>query len=54
MARIAIPTKETAPARSQPILANYQKVLGMVPNFFALGGVTIEPCFPTFTIRSLP
>ena len=36
MARIAIPTIEEAPAKSQPILQNYVKVLGMVPNFFAL------------------
>lgn len=36
MARIAIPTKDQAPAKSQPILENYDKVLGVVPNFFAL------------------
>ena len=36
MARISIPTQETAPSKSQPILDNYRKVLGMVPNFFAL------------------
>ena len=36
MARLAIPTVESAPAKSQPILQNYQKVLGVVPNFFAL------------------
>jgi uncharacterized peroxidase-related enzyme len=36
MARIAIPTIEQAPAKSQPILQNYVKVLGIVPNFFAL------------------
>ena len=36
MARIAIPTIEEAPSKSQPILQNYVKVLGMVPNFFAL------------------
>lgn len=36
MARISIPTLETAPSKSQPILENYRKVLGMVPNFFAL------------------
>jgi uncharacterized peroxidase-related enzyme len=38
MTRIAIPTKEAAPAKSQPILENYEKVLGMVPNFFSLIG----------------
>jgi uncharacterized peroxidase-related enzyme len=36
MARIAIPTKDEAPAKSQPILQNYDKVLGTVPNFFAM------------------
>jgi uncharacterized peroxidase-related enzyme len=36
MARIAIPTIEEAPAKSRPILDNYVKVLGTVPNFFAL------------------
>lgn len=36
MARLSILTKQTAPAKSQPILANYEKVLGVVPNFFAL------------------
>ena len=36
MARLAIPTIESAPTKSQPILQNYQKVLGVVPNFFAL------------------
>lgn len=36
MARIEIPTKDTAPAKSQPILANYEKALGVIPNFFAL------------------
>jgi uncharacterized peroxidase-related enzyme len=36
MARINIPTIEQAPAKSQPILQNYVKVLGMVPNFFAM------------------
>jgi uncharacterized peroxidase-related enzyme len=36
MARIAIPTKETAPGKSRPILENYEKVLGVIPNFFAL------------------
>jgi uncharacterized peroxidase-related enzyme len=36
MARIAIPAVQEAPAKSQPILENYVKVLGLVPNFFAL------------------
>jgi uncharacterized peroxidase-related enzyme len=36
MARITIPTKETASAKSKPILENYEKVLGAIPNFFAL------------------
>jgi len=36
MARLSIPTLEEAPAKSQPILQNYVKVLGLVPNFFAL------------------
>ncbi|MBR1208633.1 MULTISPECIES: carboxymuconolactone decarboxylase family protein [unclassified Bradyrhizobium] len=36
MARIAIPAVQDAPAKSQPILENYVKVLGLVPNFFAL------------------
>jgi uncharacterized peroxidase-related enzyme len=36
MARLPIPTIEEAPAKSQPILQNYEKVLGVVPNFFAL------------------
>ncbi|MGN8184745.1 carboxymuconolactone decarboxylase family protein [Burkholderia sp. 22088] len=36
MARLAIPSKEAAPAKAQPILANYEKVLGVIPNFFAL------------------
>ncbi|HVJ50830.1 MAG TPA: peroxidase-related enzyme [Aliidongia sp.] len=36
MSRIAVPTIEEAPAKAQPILQNYVKVLGVVPNFFAL------------------
>lgn len=36
MARIAIPTKDTAPLKSKAILENYEKGLGMIPNFFAL------------------
>jgi len=36
MARLNIPTIDQAPTKSQPILENYVKVLGLVPNFFAL------------------
>src|SRR6201986_1941181 len=36
MARLNIPTIAEAPAKSQPILQNYVKVLGLVPNFFAM------------------
>jgi uncharacterized peroxidase-related enzyme len=36
MARLSIPTIDQAPAKAQPILANYEKVLGVTPNFFAL------------------
>jgi len=36
MARLNIPTIDQAPTKSQPILQNYVKVLGLVPNFFAL------------------
>ncbi|WP_158802540.1 carboxymuconolactone decarboxylase family protein [Acidisoma sp. L85] len=36
MARIAIPTKQQAPVKSQPILENYEKVLGTIPNFYAM------------------
>lgn len=36
MARIAIPTIEAAPVKSQPILQSYLKALGLVPNFFAM------------------
>lgn len=36
MARLPILTKDEAPAKSQPILQNYEKVLGVIPNFFAL------------------
>jgi uncharacterized peroxidase-related enzyme len=36
MARLNIPTTAEAPAKSQPILENYTKMLGLVPNFFAL------------------
>jgi uncharacterized peroxidase-related enzyme len=36
MARVAIPTKETAPAQSKAILERYEKNLGITPNFFSL------------------
>ena len=36
MARLEIPTVQQAPAKAQPILLNYEKVLGVTPNFFAL------------------
>jgi uncharacterized peroxidase-related enzyme len=36
VARISIPTKSQAPAKAQPILENYEKVLGTIPNFFAM------------------
>jgi len=36
MARVKILTKEEASPKAQPILANYEKVLGVVPNFFAM------------------
>jgi uncharacterized peroxidase-related enzyme len=36
MARIAIPTKDTAPAQSKSILERYEKNLGIIPNFFSL------------------
>lgn len=36
MARLTIPTLAEAPAKAQPILANYEKVLGVIPNFFAM------------------
>jgi uncharacterized peroxidase-related enzyme len=36
MSRISIPTKDAAPAKSQPILESYEKALGVIPNFFAL------------------
>lgn len=34
--RVAIPTKETAPVQSRPILERYEKNLGIIPNFFSL------------------
>jgi hypothetical protein len=36
VARIAIPTKQQVPVKSQPILENYEKVLGTIPNFYAM------------------
>ncbi|WP_020174590.1 carboxymuconolactone decarboxylase family protein [Methyloferula stellata] len=36
MSRIAVPTRETAPAASQPMLAAVEKQLGVVPNSFRL------------------
>ncbi|UGX97964.1 peroxidase-related enzyme [Bradyrhizobium barranii subsp. barranii] len=36
MARAPIPSIQEAPTKSQPILENYVKVLGVVPNFFSL------------------
>ena len=36
MARLNIPTIAEAPVKSQPILENYVKVLGVVPNFFTM------------------
>jgi uncharacterized peroxidase-related enzyme len=48
MSRLAIPTRDNAPAASQPILDAVEKQLGIVPNMFllvsssaaALGGLT--------------
>jgi alkylhydroperoxidase family enzyme len=36
MACIAIPTKETAPTATKPILERYERNLGVTPNFFSL------------------
>jgi uncharacterized peroxidase-related enzyme len=36
MARIAIPTKDTAPAATKSILERYERNLGVTPNFFSL------------------
>ena len=36
MARITIPTKDTAPAAAKPILERYERNLGITPNFFSL------------------
>jgi uncharacterized peroxidase-related enzyme len=41
MPRIAIPTRETAPAASQPLLDAVNKQLGVVPNLFRL--VALSP-----------
>jgi uncharacterized peroxidase-related enzyme len=40
MSRIAIPTRESAPAASQPILDAVAKQLGVVPNLFRLVGLS--------------
>jgi uncharacterized peroxidase-related enzyme len=41
MSRIAVPTREAAPAASQPLLDAVQKQLGTVPNLFRL--VALSP-----------
>lgn len=38
MSRIAIPTRENSPAKSQPLLDAVEKQLGVVPNLFRLVG----------------
>src|SRR6185295_3244840 len=40
MSRIAVPTREAAPADSQPILDAVNKQFGVVPNLFRLAGVS--------------
>lgn len=40
MSRIAIPTREAAPAKSQPLLNAVEKQLGVVPNLFRLVGTS--------------
>lgn len=40
MSRIAIPTRDAAPAASQPLLAAVEKQLGLVPNLFRLVGLS--------------
>lgn len=40
MSRIAIPTRENAPAKSQPLLDAVEKQLGIVPNLFRLVGTS--------------
>jgi uncharacterized peroxidase-related enzyme len=41
MSRITVPTRETAPAASQPLLEAVNKQLGVVPNLFRL--VSLSP-----------
>ena len=41
MSRIVVPTREAAPAASQPLLDGVQKQLGVVPNLFRL--VALSP-----------
>jgi uncharacterized peroxidase-related enzyme len=40
MSRLAIPTREAAPAKSQPLLDAVEKQLGVVPNLFRLVGTS--------------
>lgn len=40
MSRLAIPSREDAPARSQPLLDAVEKQLGVVPNLFRLVGTS--------------
>lgn len=40
MSRIAVPTRESAPAASQPILDAVNKQLGVVPNLFRLAAIS--------------
>ncbi|BCA59288.1 carboxymuconolactone decarboxylase family protein [Sphingomonas sp. HMP6] len=40
MSRLTIPTREDAPAKSQPLLAAVEKQLGVVPNLFRLVGTS--------------
>lgn len=40
MSRIAIPTREAAPEKSQPLLDAVEKQLGVVPNLFRLVGAS--------------
>lgn len=40
MSRIAIPTRDTAPLASQPVLDAVNKQLGVVPNLFRLAAVS--------------
>jgi uncharacterized peroxidase-related enzyme len=40
MSRIAVPTREAAPAASQPLLDAVEKQLGVVPNLFRLVGLS--------------